>query len=89
MNKEKILQEKNIFTTSDLPLCVALRCYGYEIEAINRQDSQKVEFLFRRDKALDGLIQNFWKHQLRVEPAAFFNLLKETKSQIYSGKKEC
>lgn len=83
--KKKILQEQDFIEIVDLPLCVALQCYGYEIEALNRENVARVEFIFKRDKTIDGVIQDFWKHQLRVEPATFAHLWKETKSRIYNG----
>lgn len=80
----KILKENDYLESQDLPLCATLCCFGYRIEAINRQNPQKVIFLIKRDRELDDLIQKYWTHQLRVEPMSFFNFLKEIKARIYS-----
>jgi hypothetical protein len=80
----KILKENDYFETSDLALCATLCCYGYCIEAIDKQNPRKAIFLIKRDKQLDDLIQKYWTHQLKVEPMSFFNFLKEIKARIYS-----
>ena len=80
----KILQEKDYFKTSDIALCSALCCCGYQVEAIDRQNPSKAIFLIKRDERLDSLIQLYFTHQLKVEPLSFFNFLKEIKTRIYN-----
>lgn len=80
----KKLEEKDFFKTSDIALCSALCCYGYQIEAVDRQNPSKAIFLIKRDERLDGLIQRYFTHQLKVEPLSFFNFLKEIKTRIYN-----
>lgn len=81
---EKILQEEDFYKTSDIALCSALSCVGYQIEAIDRQNPAKVVFLIKRNEQLDELIKQYFTHQLRCEPLAFFNFLKELKTRIYN-----
>ena len=73
------------FKTSDLALCATLCFFGYQIEAINKANKSKVIFYIKIDSKLDNTIQKFWKHQLEVEPLAFFNLIKEVKNRLYSN----
>ncbi len=80
----KKLQEKNYFKSSDICLCSALCCYGYQIETIDKQNPTKATFLIERNERLDELIQLYFTHQLTVEPLSFFNFLKEIKTRIYS-----
>jgi len=82
--KTKTLSQNDFFQSNDLPLCATLRYFGYAIEAIDKQNPAKAIFLFKRDEQLDSLIQQYWAHQLLVEPVAFFNCLKECKARIYS-----
>lgn len=82
--QEKILREEDFYRTSDIALCSALCCYGYQIEAVDKQNPAKVVFLVKRDEQLDELIKDYFTHQLRVEPLAFFNCLKELKTRIYN-----
>jgi len=80
----KKLQEKDFFKTSDIALCSALCCYGYQIEAVDRQNSSKAFFLIKKDERLESLIHLYFTHQLKVEPLSFFNFLKEIKTRIYN-----
>jgi hypothetical protein len=80
----KVLQEKDYFKSSDICLCAALCCYGYQIEAIDKQNPSKAVFLIKRDEQLDDLIQLYFTHQLKVEPLSFFSFLKEIKTRIYN-----
>jgi len=79
----EILQEKDYFKSSDICLCSALCCYGYQIEAVDRQSPSKANFLIKRNERLDELMQLYFTHQLTVEPLSFFNFMKEIKTRIY------
>ena len=77
------LQEKDYFKTSDIALCSSLCCYGYQVDAVDKQYA-KATFLIKKDEQLDALIQQYFTHQLKVEPLGFFNFLKEIKTRIYN-----
>ncbi|OGZ78355.1 MAG: hypothetical protein A2256_04175 [Candidatus Staskawiczbacteria bacterium RIFOXYA2_FULL_32_7] len=79
-----ILQEKDYFKSSDICLCSALCCLGYQIEAFDKQNPSKVIFLIKRDEHLDEIIKLYFAHQLKIEVLAFFNSLKEIKGRIYN-----
>lgn len=78
------LKESDFYKTSDLNLAAAFQCYGYCIDAVDKQNPAKVVFLIKRDEQLDDLIQMYFTHQLQVEPIAFANALKEIKTRIYN-----
>lgn len=78
------LQGKDYLKNSDMALCAALSCLGYQIEAIDKQNPSRAVFFIKRDEQLDGLVQMYFTHQLKVEPVAFFNALKELKTRIYN-----
>lgn len=80
---EKTLQENNFFGTTDINLHATLLYYGYHTEVIDKNNISKTIFYTKRDDALDGLIQQYFAHELRVEPLAFATLLKEIKTRIY------
>ena len=44
----KTLQEKDYFKSTDICLCAALCCYGYQIETIDRQNPSKAVFLIKK-----------------------------------------
>lgn len=80
----KLLSENDYLRTSDIALCAALCCHGYQIEAIDRQNPARAVFSIERDENLDELVKLYFIHQLKVEPLGFFNFLKEIKTRIYN-----
>ncbi len=80
----ELLQDQDYFKSSDISLCSALCCYGYQIEAVDRTNQAKAIFVIKKDGRLDDLIRLYFTHQLAVEPLSFFNFLKEIKTRIYN-----
>ncbi len=83
---DQILKVNDYYSTSDLSLAAALSLH-YPIEAIDRQNPQKAQFLFKRDEHLNQLIETYWKGELRVNPVAYFNQLKTIKARLYEERK--
>ena len=81
MNTE-ILAENNFFKTSDLALAAAISLW-HPIDAIDKQNPHKAQFLFKRNEELDELIESFWRGQLKVEPQSFFNQMRTIKTRLY------
>ena len=79
----EILQEKDFFGTTDINLHATLRYYGYHTKAIDKNDTSRAVFYTKRDSVLDGLIQQYFAHELLVEPLAFATILKEIKTQLF------
>lgn len=75
-------QDSLPYRTSDLALCAALYVNGYLIEAIDREDPSRVVFYFPRNEYLDDVVRLFLTHQLKVDPLAYFNALREIKTRI-------
>ena len=79
------LKLKNYYSTSDLALTTAISLW-YPIDAIDRQNPHKASFLFKRDESLDQFIESYWRGELKVNPATYFNQLKIIKSRLYGEK---
>ena len=79
----KTLEENEYFETTDMSLAVTIHYFGGIIETIDKTNPSRAIFIIKRDKGLNNVIQGFWSHSLQVEPAAFLNSLKETKSRLY------
>lgn len=77
------LTNNDFFSSTDLCLGSTLLCLGYRLEAIEK-NSPKSTFIFERNEGLDRAIQAFWAGEIRVDPKAFFNCLKEIKARLYS-----
>jgi hypothetical protein len=84
MNIE-ILNEKEIYRTADLALATAISLF-YPIERIEKENPRKAQFLFKRNKQLDSLIESYWRGELKVEPQAYFNQLRIIKARLYGGE---
>ncbi|MBI2063302.1 MAG: hypothetical protein HYT61_03660 [Candidatus Yanofskybacteria bacterium] len=79
----KILNEKNFYQTSDFCLATVISL-SFPIEAVDRQNTRKVQFIFRRNNVLDKLIEDFWRGEIRIDPQLFYNQLRVMKARIYN-----
>ena len=79
------LSLNDYYSTPDLALAAAISLW-YPIETIDRTNSSKAHFLFKRDENLDRLVETFWKQELRIEPQAYFSQLKIIKSRLYGER---
>lgn len=78
-----MMQEEMFYHTSDLALATVLSL-SYPIEATDKSNPRKAQFIFRRDKNLDALIEDYWRGEVRVEPQVFFQQLRGMKARIYN-----
>ena len=80
----ELLKDENYFKSSESKLIGALNVYGYPIEAIDKSNSRNVIFSIKRDRQLDELIKAFWSRELRVDPLAYHEALKNIQSRIHN-----
>ena len=71
------------YQCSDLALAAALSLF-YPIEAIDKTNPHRAIFEFKRDRALDDLIEAYWKKELKVAPQDYFQQLRVIKTRLYS-----
>ncbi len=81
--EQSVLKEKDFFRSAGLALVTTLYL-SYPIEAIDKQDQNRAYFLFKRDEALDSLIQSYWRSESKVEPRVYFSALRAVKTRIYN-----
>ena len=74
----------SFFSTFDLGLATVLSL-SFPIESLNKSNSKKVEFVFKRQPGLDELVQRYWAKDLSVEPQLLFSNLKHLKNRLYSS----
>lgn len=79
------LKLNDYYSTSDLALATALSLF-YPVDAIDRQNPHKAQFLFKRNQELDQLIESYWRGELKVNPATYFNQLKIIKARLYEER---
>ena len=78
----KILKEKDFYSTADLALASAIFLF-HTLESIDRQNPKKSQFVFKRNRQLDELVESFWRGELKVEPQAYFGSLRNIKARLY------
>ncbi len=75
------------YTTYDLALTCALLTIGLPLVDLDGNDRHKTGFIFEDTDALHTAIKAYWNDQLQVNPRAYFNMLKDLKSRIYTSKR--
>jgi hypothetical protein len=80
--KNKILKEDNFFRTVDLSLASTIFMF-YPLEAVDKQNPRRAEFVFEHSQELDVLIESFWRRELKVDPRAYFDALRSIKARLY------
>ena len=79
---KKILKEEDFYRSADIALATAISLF-YPIEAIDKRNPRKAEFLFKREGGLDKIIESYWRGELKVDPQAYFNALRVIKARLY------
>ena len=69
--------------TADLALAAAISLF-YPLEAIDRKNPQKALFIFKRNKDLDALIENYWRGELKSDLRRYFEALRIIKARLYA-----
>ena len=55
-----VLNQNDTYRSHDLALVTTISL-TYQIQAIDRQNPRKAEFLFVREEGLDQLIEKYWR----------------------------
>lgn len=76
---------KEYYQTSDLSLATTISLF-YPIQEIDKTDPRKASFSFKQDKKLGKLVDSYWRGELKVNPLAYFNELKNIKGRLYGEK---
>lgn len=79
---EKIIGDSKYYWTSDLAVAATISLF-LPIEAVNRQNPRRTEFVFERCDKLDEILECYWRGELSIEPKQYFNQLKNLKSRLY------
>lgn len=73
---------EDTYITSDLALAATISIW-YPLQSIKKDNPRRAEFVFLRDKNLDGLIERYWSGDLQVSPQDYFFHIKQIKSRLY------
>lgn len=75
----------NYYYTSDLGLCAALVCVGFELIDLNRDNPRKVGFVFEKKVGLDEVVKDYFSGKLKVSARMLFDNIKAVKNRLYSN----
>lgn len=76
---------RNIFSTSDMGLCVALICCDDVLESLDKSNPRKVQFQFTNSDILQKNVISYWRKELLIEPQEFMNQIKNLKGRLYEN----
>ena len=74
----------DLYKTYDLALAAALVAAGFTVDSIEKASYGKASFVFDRSDDLDTAVNRYWADGLRVNPKAYFDVIKHLKTRIYS-----
>ena len=75
-------EQTKLYETTDLALISVILLFSPDsLEVVNRENSHRVVFGFKKS---DKLVERFWNRKLKIEPRAFFDGIKIAKARIYS-----
>jgi len=83
--KTNTTNQKDSYQTADLALAAAISLFC-PLEAIDKKNPHKAQFLFKKTDKLDEIVENYWQGKLRVDPASYFNALRVIKARLYGEK---
>lgn len=75
---------EDLYATTDLSLTATL-CLYYPLVGLKFNTPKQATFYFEKTQPLDQTVDQYWSHQLRVDPIDYFFQLKQVKSRLYSG----
>ncbi len=78
------LKPEDYYFCFDLGLSGALVTLGYELSDIDKTNSHKSQFIFKRKKGIDRDIERYWGGDLQISARYYFDSIKMIKNRLYS-----
>jgi len=73
------------FSTFDLGLATVLITLDYELLELDKSNSKKVRFVFKREKNIEQVITDYFNDKVKLPALTLFNNQKNLKNRIYSN----
>jgi len=73
-----------VFTTYDLGVSTALLCAGFELLSVDKENSKKALFIFKKEDGIEGVANLYWSDRLEVKARSYFDHFKALKNKLYS-----
>lgn len=78
------LNPEDYYFCFDLGLSGALVTLGYELSVVDKTNSHKSQFIFKRKKGIDRDIERYWNGSLEISARYYFDSIKMLKNRLYS-----
>jgi len=72
------------FSTFDLGLASVLITFGYQLLELEKSNPKKVRFIFKREKSIEQVINDYWDDKIQLPAQTLLNNQKMLKNRIYS-----
>jgi len=76
---------QNEFSTFDLGLATVLITLDYELLELDRSNPKKVRFVFKWEKNIEKIMQDYFNDKIKLPAQTLFSNQKNLKNRIYSG----
>jgi hypothetical protein len=74
------------YKINDLGCAASIITAGYDLDSLERNDRERVSFVFKNSPQLEEIINNYWKNNLQVDARSLVENLKMLKTRIYSER---
>ena len=74
---------QNEFSTYDLNLSVVLITLGHELLELDKTNSRKVRFIFKKDKDIEEKVNDYFSNKIQLPVLELFNNQKSLKNRLY------
>ncbi|MEI6352768.1 MAG: DUF5659 domain-containing protein [Candidatus Nomurabacteria bacterium] len=81
----KYKDAKYIHYVTDLGLAIALLCLDHELITLEKKDSKKSIFLFRKREDTEKIENKYFSNKLEVKARDFWDHSRALKSKLYSA----
>lgn len=77
---------EDLYATTDLSLTAVL-CLYFPLIGLQFNSPKQATFYFEKTESVIQTVDQYWSHQLRVDPIDYFFQIKQVKSRLYAGIK--
>jgi hypothetical protein len=80
------LDGNEVFATYDLGCAAALVTADFALLTLDRTNTRKVRFIFRRETEIEKIADDFWSDRLEQKSRSFWDNIKNLKNRLYSDE---
>ncbi len=78
-------KEIKTFDLTDLGCANSLLTEGFSLIRLDRTNPKKVKFVFKKEKNIEKVAEDYWSDNLRQNSRSFWDNAKNIKSRLYQN----